>query len=210
MSEKKKKYGGQHGELMRVLDITPEDIAANDAGYISEHQREVVNQREGHQRRQYILAGIVMALIAVVFMGVSLIDPDDVQVWILLSSLMLSLSLFLGGFGFVMRQQLQNELNKGKVATVQGIAVVVLEEDKQHLEINGQKLKANPDVLRRVKHLDPYVIHYLPNSKTILSMQPLSEDGNLREDIAAGRLADSADTDVLDYIDDEQQQSASQ
>ena len=71
------------------------------------------------------------------------------------------------------------------------------------------KLHAPPDVLRRVKHLDPYVIHYLPDSKVILSMEQIEENSNIREDSAYSQdslsFQDSAThkDDTLDYIDEQ-------
>ena len=70
------------------------------------------------------------------------------------------------------------------------------------------KLNASQDVLRRIKHLDAYVIHYLPNTKTILSMEHIDNDDNIRDDVAASRLRDTVDDDML-IIDEEAQSQSS-
>ena len=59
MSEKKKKLTGKQGELMRALDITPDDLEANDAGYITDNQRETVARRQRYERIPFIALMIV-------------------------------------------------------------------------------------------------------------------------------------------------------
>lgn len=208
MSEKKKKFGGHHGELMRVLEITPDDIEANDAGYISQHQREMIVQRESIQRRQYFVGAIVVAAVAVFLMGLSIPEPEDIRLLFSLAGLLFVVSAALGVVGFGKQKQLERELGNNDIATLQGIAVVNISDTTSVLEINGEQLKASPDILRRIKHLEPYVVHYLPKSKAILSMQPLDEDGNMRDDFATGRLVDSSGDEEIVYVEDKPQQSS--
>ena len=147
MSEpKKKKLRGAAGELMRALQITPDDIEANEQGYITDHQRETLITRESQQFAPLYIP----VLIAVV--------------------------------------TLDNTYNRGK------------------LEINGMELKANPDILRRIRHLEPYIVHYLEDSKIVLSMAHLDDEANIRQDdsAAASRLQEHAavDSDSADIYDE--------
>lgn len=212
MSEKKKKLTGKQGELMRALDITPDDLEANDAGYITDNQRETVVKRQRYERMPFFALWIVFSLMPLFFLGIGLATgSDDMQVLLILSAFFFAIGQAMGGVNVWLQSRLNNELGENNVKTVQGIAVVNIGDSTSVLEIGGMKLKASADVLRRVEHLEPYVVHYLPNSKVVLSMQPVDEDGNMREGIARSRLEDVAGGDeVAYYDDDEQQQTASQ
>ncbi len=203
MSEpKKKKLTGQQAELMRALDITPEDIDANDAGYISDHQRATVVRRQWYRWWPFLIPTAIFAVMPIIFMVIAATEAEA-----MLPMVFTSLGFWIAAAGFggaIWWQwlQLQKDLRKNEVHTVQGIAVVNVNRTSNssisHLEIGGLKLKASPDVLLRVRHLDPYVVHYLPESKVILSMQHIDEDQNIRQGEAEARLADAVGDEDVD------------
>ena len=67
MEQKKKKLTGQQGELMRALDITPDDLIANDDGYVSERQQERVLKRQAYQWQQFKVMTVVFGVLGVSF-----------------------------------------------------------------------------------------------------------------------------------------------
>lgn len=202
MEEKKKKLTGQQGELMRALDISMDDLIANDEGYITESHRASVIKGQGYQWQQYTILSAVFTSMSVIFAGIASANPDKLLPLLFMGLFFLVVGLSAGGLRIYQQRKVKEALANNRFETVQGIAVVNVTWEESHLEINGLKLKASPDVLRRVKHLDPYIIHYLPGSKVILSMQHIEEDSNIRESTA--RLQDSATTgDTLDYEKDE-------
>jgi hypothetical protein len=214
MEHKKKKLTGQQGELMRALDITHDDLRANDNGVISPEQRESLVKRQNYQWKEYNVIGIAMTLFGLIvptiafFASEGNLDRDAVIGISVLVSIFMLIGVTSLGYGFLKRQQLQIDLKNNLVATTQGIAVVNISDEESILEINGMKLNASQDVLRRIKHLDAYVIHYLPNTKTILSMEHIDNDDNIRDDVAASRLRDTVDDDML-IIDEEAQSQSS-
>lgn len=210
MEQKKKKLTGQQGELMRALDISAEDLLANDEGYITDEQRESVPKRQSYAFTQYkVLAG-VFSSIALIF-PVIVFLADDVPAEILFISLFfLAMATFFGGVGLYQYRRLKNDLASGSFQTVQGIAVVNVGESEANLEINGMKLNASPDVLRRVRHLEPYIIHYLPNSKVILSMEHIDNEDNIRQDESASRLQDDTRSEASLSEDEQLEEKRSQ
>ena len=140
------------------------------------------------------------------FGGIGAANLDELVPLLAFGSFFILLAAFFGIVGVLQQQRVKEELVKNRFETTQGIAVVNVTEHQSHLEINGLKLNASPDVLRRVRHLDPYVIHYLPESKVILSMEHIPDESNIREDTAAGRLQDTVDD--TDYLPDEDNQQS--
>lgn len=198
MQEKKKKLTGQQGELMRALDITMDDLIANDEGYITEEHQESILKGQDYQYQQYnILAG-VFTFMSVVFAGIASANTDKLLPLLFMGLFFLVVGLSSGGYGVYKRRKVKAELASNHFETVQGIAVVNVSWEEAYLEINGLKLNASPDILRRVQHLQPYIIHYLPGSKVILSMQHIEENSNIRE--SSARLEDNVTPgDTLDY-----------
>lgn len=200
--DKKKKKTGQQAELMRVLDVTPDDLMANDQGIITEAQRQtfVANQQYRWKQSQQVL--IPFSLAALVMIVFSFLIPDGVGL-----SILGSIFAVLGAVAYldIARKKglIANELSRNQLETVQGVAVVNRTETTSLLEINGLKLHTSPDVLNRVRHLEPYVVHYLPQSNLILSMEHIAEDSNIRTDEATSRLVD----DVI--VDDQSQENTS-
>lgn len=211
MENKKKKLTGQQGELMRALDISVDDLIANDDGYISDAQRESVPKRQSYQWLQYKILVGAFSSIALIF-PILVFLLDDIEPAILLLSLFfISLATFFGSVGIYQYRRLKKDLEANTFPTVQGIAVVNIGESESYLEINGMKLNASPDVLRRVRHLEPYIIHYLPNSKVILSMEHIDDEDNIRQDASRSRLEDevSDDSSHSDYEQSSQQNQSS-
>jgi len=217
MSEpKKKKFGGQQAELMRALDITPEDLEANDAGIITENQRETIVRRQMYRWWPFLIPAGIFLFMPLIYLVIAVAEPETVLPMLLTALGFLGGAAGFGGAVWWQWQQLQRDLAKGEVRTVQGIAVVNVNQARNtynsYLEIGDLKLKASPKVLLRVRHLDPYIVNYLPESKVILSMQHIDEDQNIRQGEAESRLADVVSDENIDgstYADEstDQQQS---
>ncbi|MGB7340699.1 MAG: hypothetical protein WBC91_17505, partial [Phototrophicaceae bacterium] len=176
MEHKKKKLTGQQGELMRVLDITHDDLHANDNGTITPAQQASVLKRQGYQLKTPTIFATVFAMLGILMtLGIFFEQRAEGDVSVI--GVIAVLSFFLAAaaipalFAFWKRQSLKNELASNQVATTQGIAVVSIGENTSMLEMNGMKLNAPVAVLRRIKHLDRYVVHYLPKTNVILSME---------------------------------------
>lgn len=196
MSEpKKKKLTGQQAELMRALDIMPEDIEANDAGYITDHQRNTVMKRQWYRWWPFLIPAGIFLVLPIIYLIIGLSEPDAALPMFLTSLGFLGGAVGFGGVVWWQWNTLQKDLAKGEVRSVQGIAVVNVNRANNnsisYLEINGLKLKASPNILLRVRHLDPYVVNYLPDSKVIVSMQHVDEDQNIRQEEAESRLGDA-------------------
>jgi len=209
VEEKKKKLSGQQGELMRVLDIVPDDLIANDEGYISERQQESVLKRQAYQWQGFFVVSILLGLFGLLFGGFAAFNTDKLLPLLAMTGFFLLIATFLGVASALYRQKVKGELQKNRFETTQGIAIVNVTEHQSQLEINGLKLDASPDVLRRVQHLQPYLIHYLPESKVILSMEHITESSNIRDDAATDRLQDTVDDTDYHSEQDNQQQSTS-
>lgn len=206
MDEKKKKVSGQQGELMRTLDISIEDIEANNEGYITEEQQASVLKRQGYRWRQHVILTIVFTLFGTLLPGIILAaeGAENARVVAGISLFFLMVATGFGVYGYWNRNRLQKELSEHKIATIQGIAVVTNTLEQSYIEVNGLKLHAPADAVKRIRHLDPYIVHYTTDSKTILSMEHIDDDDNIRESSARLQESDSSE-DMLIVDDDEAQ-----
>jgi hypothetical protein len=200
--KKKKKPGGVQAELMNALNITPDDIRANENGHITDGQRDRLRQHR--QKRERFYAGLALAVTVAVTFWLTVFGflfglAENIT---LLALITLLVAGGLAGVAwFAKRQQLIQQTTADQVESVQGIVVANTENNR--LEINGLRLRASADVLRRVRHLEPYVVHYLPGSKIVLSMEYIDNGDNIRHDradSAADRLQDTESTADDDHL----------
>lgn len=190
MTKAKKKLTSVSGELMEALNITPDDLAANNDGYISDHQREALSEPMAGSHGNHYAVGFLLMMIAlgilVVGGGLSLLfsSPTDGYTILIGTGILLGVSIFIIFLGRRKRYALIDELERNEFATMQGIAIVQLDDNTSKFEINDVMFKPDRDIVLRIKHLEPYLIHYLPESKTILSMEHIPDNPNLRSESA--------------------------
>ncbi|MEL6307509.1 MAG: hypothetical protein AAFR81_07910 [Chloroflexota bacterium] len=211
MTKGKKKLTTASGELMQALNITPEDLAANNNGYITDHQREMLSDPNAGSHGNYYAVGCLTSLIGLGFLVVGgvfafLSAPvTDLYLMLVMMGIFLSISVFTIVIGRRKRYALIDELERSAFSTMQGVAIVKLDENNSTVEINDIVFDPDKDVLFRIKHLEPYLVHYLPKTKTILSMEHIPDNPNLRNQARSSRLDDN-----MGYDDDsaQNQQSA--
>jgi len=185
MGEKsKKKRVSARGELMRVLNITEDELRANAAGYLTDLQRATLMDTLQHRTRTTGILGRVFASLGVVFLllGGVLYTTSIVPVVPIVFALLGVIYTILGsafiGTEALQRGRLRRDIADNAPRTVEGIAVVNI-NDRQRtgvLEIGGLRLHASPDVLRRVRHMEPYVAHYLPETHTLISLDQIDTE----------------------------------
>ncbi|GAB5492572.1 MAG: hypothetical protein Phog2KO_27870 [Phototrophicaceae bacterium] len=190
MDYKKKKITGQQGELMRALEISVDDLIANHEGYITEAQRVSLPKRQGYLWRPYRVTCGGCAFLGLIFpiMFLGSIMPFVIIIFSLFS---FAIAAFFGYSGLHQYSLMLIELTSNNFKTIQGIVVVYIGANGGYLEINGLKFNASHDVLHRIRHLEPYIIHYLSKTKIILSMEHIVDDDNIRQDERSSRLQDS-------------------
>lgn len=212
MTKGKKKLTTASGELMEALNITPEDLAANNDGYISDHQREALTEIGVGSHGRYTLSGCFLGLLSLPFFVLAGIfaflsaPTPDVYLMLVMAGIFFSLAFLLTRIGRHKRFALAKDLERNEFSTMQGIAIVKIDENNSTVEINDIVFDPDKDVLFRIKHLEPYLIHYLPKTKTILSMEHIPDNSNLRNESSRSRIED----DSIGYDDDsaQSQQSA--
>jgi hypothetical protein len=95
----------------------------------------------------------------------------------------------------VKRRNIDADIANNRLSTMQGIAVVTTGDNdtKGYLEVNEQRFDVSKDVLKRIQHLEPYLVHYLQESKVIVSMQHFDTSNDHFKDEASNQLTDADD-----------------
>lgn len=184
---------------MRLLNITPDDISANEKGEISARQIDTVPGRSQHRWQIYIdyaELGMVILIVPVMlflFIGMS-------EKFILPGSLVflpIAGSLLAGRWE---QWKIQQEVQRERVRSVRGRVSFVPalsrppskpSRDGLHalegFKIGDVHFQPSRDVLYHIKYNQPYVVYYLPDTKIILSMKHLPDtpELNLQDDATA-------------------------
>jgi len=184
MQEKKKKLTGQQGELMRALDITMDDLIANDEGIITPQQQETTLKKQAYLWLKYDVSAFLLGATGMIYSVGNLLLTRSILASLTPVVLFLIMATGFYMMGLRLQKRIKADLSKNVLQTTQGILVINNQEGNSYLEINDMKLFTSPDVLRRIQHLQPYIVHYLPDSKVILSMEEISNDSNLRKDVS--------------------------
>lgn len=200
MTEKKKLLSAD-AELMRALGITDDDLAANEAGQVTQRQREVVEEYDFYQKIGQLFMGGIFGIIGVIALIAAMLEltrPGELGADL---GFMLFGAIFVViAFGMIRsrshkRHTIAMDVLENRVGTMQGIAVVTQRDDNTpgYLEVNDQRFEVGDEVLKRIRHLEPYLIYFLQESKVVIAMQHMdSEDDNIKDE-AANRLQDDDD-----------------
>ncbi len=180
MEKRKKKLLSADGELMHALGITEDDLTANANGVLTPHQVDDLLHSETYKRYGPLFFGFIFSAIGVAALSVPvnlLFNPPIAWGEFIGTSV---LGLIFAGIGFLAlairtakRRNIDADIANNRLSTMQGIAVVTTGDNdtKGYLEVNEQRFDVSEDVLKRIQHLEPYLVHYLEVSKVIISMQ---------------------------------------
>jgi Zn-dependent protease with chaperone function len=170
-------------ELMNVFDFTWHDLAANREGRITEVQKKKVMRLQGSvwNPMMWIFSFMLIMLFAFVFWislssYLSFIELINTGIYVPFSIIGLLISVFIVA-AWYSKQKIWRDLQTEIVETIQGIAIV--ETDPRGLAgsitIHDVRMQARRECILRIKHLEPHVIHYLPNSKVIVSVEVMEQ-----------------------------------
>ncbi|MCA9915124.1 MAG: hypothetical protein KC496_17335 [Anaerolineae bacterium] len=180
MEKRKKKLLDADGELMNALGITEDDLAANENGVLTPHQVDTLRQSETYNGYGSLLFGFIFGAIGIATLGVPvslLFNPPiawDEFIGVSILGLIFSVIGFIAiALRTVKRRKMDADIANNRLSTMQGIAVVTVgdSDTRGYLEVNEQRFNVSKDVLKRIQHLEPYLVYYLEESKVILSMQ---------------------------------------
>ncbi|MGJ3238580.1 MAG: hypothetical protein ACFE0Q_07740 [Anaerolineae bacterium] len=202
MENQKKKLLSADGELMNALRITEDDLAANENGVLTPHQVATLRQGEAYNGYGSLLFGFIFGAIGVATLSVSVYSLFNPPIaWDEFTGVSV-LGLIFSAIGFialalrrVKRRNMDADIANNRLTTMQGIAVVTAGDNdtRGYLEVNEQRFNVSKDVLKRIQHLEPYLVHYLEESKVIISMQRLyTENDNIKDEVS-NRLSDADD-----------------
>jgi hypothetical protein len=190
MEKRKKKLLSADGELMNALRITEDDLAANEKGVLTPHQVDTLRQGEAYKGYGSLVFGFIFGATGVATLGVpvySLLNPP-IAWGEFIGISVFGLIFFAIGFivlvlRTVKRRNMDADIANNRLSTMQGVAVVTTGDNdtRGYLEVNEQRFDVSKDVLKRIQHLEPYLVHYLQESKVMISMQRLyTENDNIK------------------------------
>ncbi|MGB7340111.1 MAG: hypothetical protein WBC91_14540, partial [Phototrophicaceae bacterium] len=134
----KKKFLTADSELMHALEITAEDLIANDNGQLLSHQHEIIRKSDAYSRVSELILGVVFGGIG----GIALLGAISTLFTVPIN---LSATFGIGLFGLIFfliglvsirsrnktRQAVEGDIANNRLTTIQGIAIVTASERDQ-------------------------------------------------------------------------------
>jgi hypothetical protein len=177
VSEKlKAKVLTRQEELMLALDVTEDDILANRNGQLLPEHKQKIFKRES--RRLVPIGCGTLTILGLIFLVIMVIRNEGADDGFILLCEIIGLALMmisLGGFQAIRKLiQFRQDMQAGIVESIQGLAVVEAGRGYS-LSMNDVRFEAPQQAILRIKHLEPHIIHYLPRSKIVVSVETVEE-----------------------------------
>lgn len=154
--------------LEHHFNFTADDLAANREGMLSEaqcrHVEQVYAKKLKRLRRKYLLA---MAIIA--FAIIANIYFNDVWMWVLIGSVILSHGILYKFYDSVPLQRFRDDIRDQKVLRLEGI--VWVSEDGRIFAIEDFDIIGKPDRFSAFEDGAFYFVYLLPRSEWIVSAE---------------------------------------
>lgn len=171
----KNKYFSQEQVLMDAFGFNLRDLHANREGRITKSQFKKAIQHDTRPIRQIILVSLVITLLSAIVLITDIAGNDsrglttigDMAFMVLVYSGLVLIITTLMWLPFISLNRRQ------EVATTQGIVIVDIHASRAIVKIGNMRLRASRDAILTLKHMNPYVIHYLPGSKVIVSVEAM-------------------------------------
>lgn len=163
--------------LARALKFTAADLEMNRQGRVSAAQRQPHATPALSQIAVYVILGHAALLVAL--LGIIAIVANQPILWLVLIIVggMALMPFFLTRSEFFSRPVVQDDLNRGKVAQVRGVAHLTMEDKRYHLRIGTQEFRnVSLKVWGAFQQDRAYCVYYLPRSGVILSAEECPED----------------------------------
>lgn len=169
-------------ELMAVLPFDEEDLAANQDGYMSKHQRRMLRVN------CLIWQGVTLLIVGILGMAIFNVLKKraiyDTYQGTDNTYSIIALLCFAAIVGFILVwlqwRRYNADLQKGIVFLAESrIFLNVIETrnfPRYTISLDGAKFYINKSLFLAFKNNDPYRIYYAPSSKVILSAEALREE----------------------------------
>lgn len=170
--------------LMHGLNFSAEDLAANRDGYMTFEQRARLRRRAMLDAGSYLAFACLVGLFF--FMMLSVAFSDNVPSSLILGGLLTLTGMF--GLGTVIvfgamahRWRLYRaDLYKGDVSTTAGSVSLDIQDWGRRASYKVRVERLTFDVSKKAllafKNGERYRVYYAPNSKTLLSAEPMPDD----------------------------------
>lgn len=161
-----------NNRLSSALKFTEADLEANRNGHISEAQRQPYAVPQVSRIAIYVILGHAVLLVGI-FGAIALVvnEPALWGILLLVSGLAL-LPFFVSRNEFLRRPVVQDDVNRGKVASVCGVVQLPMENSRYHLHIEGKQFNnLTLKVWGAFRPNTSYCLYYLPQSGIILSAE---------------------------------------
>lgn len=211
MSQDKSKLKSNPNEFIQaVLNITPEDLHANENGKISDNQRRLIakNRNSWNVGAIAIILSLTVMVVGVMI-GSDVVAPNDLMILFVLVGLPILIGVAMQTPKWL---NSNTDLRNGETAYVEGRIWQEIQgrngiyaKQNYLLHIEDMTFEVEQDIFLAFRNGDPYRIYYGPRSKTILGAEWLIDDDpfvhwddTYAEDDEMNDL-DLEDSDVTDY-----------
>lgn len=172
--------------LAEGLQFNQKDLSANRHGVMTLQQRQALEDRIIRTHASAIV--IVSIFVAVmILLGAGMIVPavitnnfghPEQSVLTIFTGLMLIISMIVLFYGFVVNKLRTPVLERDKLIMAEMGTILIPQLDRNeepYVLINKRKFRLSRYARMHFRHLDRYIIYYTPESKIVLSAEPLTE-----------------------------------
>lgn len=171
----KKHRLNQEQILMDAFRFNLRDLQSNREGRITKSHSSKIFQRDARYSQQVIAGLVVVAFISILAMLIEWVSNNrgsGLMGMLGFMGLAFSGILLLPSISRLWQMTVQVH-SSHQIAAIQGIIVLDTSPQRPMVKIGRVKLRAHRDALLTLKHMSPYVIHYLPKSKIIVSVEAM-------------------------------------
>lgn len=163
--------------LARALKFTEADLELNRQGRISPAQRQPYTTPPVSRIAVYVILGHAVLLLGL--LGMIAIVANQPIMWLVLAivGVMALMPFFLTRSEFLSRPVVQDDVNRGKVARVCGVAHLTMAGKRYDLRVGTYEFRGvSLKVWGAFKQNIAYCVYYLPRSGVILSAEECPDD----------------------------------
>lgn len=187
--QKRKKRQSTQADLMLALNITEDDLATNQEGFISDAQRHNLYR---YLRRDFWDTLLVLCLtlgfaLFFIYLG------NEINFYARIGWLIMGIGVLQIWVTIIKQMRTRQEIHEDKVAYRQGIATL---QDVIVISIDDQKLNTTYKVVQHMYPAEHYLAYYLPKTKRIVSLLHLPQDAYIHPS-QASQTGDEIDSDEI-------------
>jgi len=164
-----------NNRLASALKFSEDDLERNRSGRISDAQRARFTPPPVSRIAIYVVLGHAVLLVGVLGGIAMVVNEPALWVILLIVGALAMLPFFAARSEFVRRPLVQDDVNRGRVASVCGVVELPAEDNRYHIRVDGVEFRSvTLKVWGAFSPQRAYCIYYLPQTRIILSAEEMT------------------------------------